>query len=478
MDKDLVGLILAAGRSERFSCFGRDKPKVLFKVGGRRLLLRNIELMRDQLNIKYIYIVVGYGKESIINLCGKGDKLGVSINYIVNNNLSKGLAYGLFLFKEYVNKPFCVLLGDEFYYRSNHSKLVDFLEDNFLGVCGVKKQAEERLIKKNYSVEIKNNRIDALSEKPPIVKNDYLGCGTFLFSPKIFFYIEKALKLKIAKKIEIADVLNLAAQEGEIIYPFFIKGEYVNVNNPGDLNSAKQIVRDRKHQSSKVSLIIPSDNEAEAIGTVLDDFKDKVDEIIVADNNSLDNTVSIAKDQGACVFTNNYSGYGAALKFAAQKASGDILVFVEADGSFRSYDLGKILKCLKNYDMAIGTRTAKAAGMNIFLRYGNILMARLVKFLWKKHFPPQLSDVGCTYRGIWKSSYLEIFSDLKTDGPEFSLEMMIESIKNSFKIREIPVSYFERQGGVSKHSKNLFGVIKTAMRMLRVIGLKKIKLFR
>ncbi|NQT23660.1 MAG: glycosyltransferase family 2 protein [Candidatus Omnitrophica bacterium] len=280
--------------------------------------------------------------------------------------------------------------------------------------------------------------------------------------------------------MEITDTLDIAARREKKVYPFFLDGEYVNVNNLDDLNLANYILRSQHFDKRKLSLVIPAYNEAESIGYVIDDFKNKVDEIIVADNNSVDDTAKLAKERGATVYTRAFKGYGDALRFGMEKASGDILVLTEADGSFRSRDLNKMLEYIKDADMVIGTRTTKqmveqAANMSFLLRWGNVIAAKFLELLWLRTDQPRLTDLGCTYRAIWKKAYSKIKNSLKANGPEFSPEMMIEVMNFDMRMIEIPITYGGRLGGASKFSRGLFGSIKTGMRMLKLIIYKKLR---
>ena len=87
----------------------------------------------------------------------------------------------------------------------------------------------------------------------------------------------------------------------------------------------------------------------------------------------------------------------------------------------------------------------------------------------------RFTDVGCTYRALWKNTYLEIRPGLRAVGPEFSPEMMAEGLRRQIKIVEIPVKYFQREGGESKHSVSYYHLAKTAMKMLRTIIRKKLE---
>jgi hypothetical protein len=160
-------------------------------------------------------------------------------------------------------------------------------------------------------------------------------------------------------------------------------------------------------------------------------------------------------------------------------AAGDILILTEADGSFLAKDTGKILEYLKDADMVLGTRTTsqmieQSANMSFLLRLGNILAAKFIELLWLRKHEPRLTDVGCTYRGIWKSAYNEIRGSLKGTGPEFSPEMIIAAMCYNKRIIEIPVTYSGRISGESKFSGTFFSSLITALRMFWLIIIRKI----
>lgn len=475
----IIGVIPAAGQGIRLYPRTKALQKSLVNVDGVSILKRNICIMREQLAINLIYILVGYKKHQVMNMAKEWKDLGVELKFIEVDNIKKGPAYGILQLEKYINSPFFVILGDEVYHGSNHSELLEFLDNDFTAVCAIKEVKHPYIIKKNYSVEIKDGLIVSLTEKPTEVKNNYLGCGTYLFKPSVFDYIKTTPLSANSQRVELTDTINLIASKKGKILPFMLKGEYINVNNIDDYNAANYMLRAVDFNKKTVSLIIPAYNEESSIGYVIEDFKDKVNEILVVNNNSKDMTEQIAASKGAKVLTGNFKGYGDALKFGMDNAKGDIFILAEADGSFFSRDLEKILDYLKDADMVLGTRTTKqmieqAANMSFLLRWGNVFVAKLIELLWLYKSEPRLTDVGCTYRGIWRSAYYGIRESLNGVGPEFSPEMIIEAMRYNKRIIEIPVTYSGRIGGESKFSKNILGNIKTAMRMLKLIIRKRI----
>lgn len=479
MNLELVGVIPTAGKGIRMLPNTVRMQKALLQVDGVSILERNVRIMRDQLGIRSIYVLVGYRKQQVMEQLGDGKKFNVTITYIEIDDVDKGLAYGILQLERYLKVVFCVILGDEVYLDSNHQEMLNLSGNDFDVLCAIKESQHPASIKKNYSIQMQNGLIASLVEKPEIVENNYLGCGTYFFQPGIFDYIKKAPVSSKTGRVELTEVINLVAAGGGRVYPFMLKGKYINVNSVGDYSAAKYMVRSADFNKKSVSLIIPAYNEESSIGYVIDDFKDKVNEVLVVNNNSKDKTEEIAIAKGAKVLTGSFKGYGEALKSGMDNAKGDILILTEADGSFASRDLGKILEYLKDADMVLGTRTTKqmieqAANMSFLLRWGNICMAKIIELLWLYKNEPRLTDVGCTYRGIWKSDYDVIKKSLQCCGPEFSPEMIIEAMRYNKRIIEIPVTYSGRIGGESKFSSSIFANARTALRMLRLIIIKKI----
>jgi len=235
-------------------------------------------------------------------------------------------------------------------------------------------------------------------------------------------------------------------------------------------------------KGNKVSVVIPAYNEEETIGAVVGQFKKSewVDEVLVVNNNSKDATEQVAEAAGARVVFEDKPGYGCALRRGMDEAEGEIMILTEADGSFSANDVTKFLAYIEDAGMVIGTRTTRqmldqGARMNFIIRLANIAVAKLFEIFWFFTNETRFSDVGCTYRALWKSSYRQIRPELHATGPEFSPEMMAEVIRCRIKIIEIPVRYGPRLGGESQHSGTYFKLTRTALKMLRVLVRKKFR---
>lgn len=473
----LRAIIAVAGKGVRAYPATHYTPKTMLAVAGKPLIVRNIEILRDQLGVSDITIVVGHLREQIIAALGNGEALGVSIDYLVCPDTTVGLAHGILPAIERMTEPFMVLLGDELYLESNHTAFGGIPLGDAVAACGVVQTADRRQIRKNYSVDIADGRIVRVQEKPVSPHNHLLGVGAYLFQPRIADWIRKTERSARTGQVELTDVLQAAINGGERVLPAMLTARYFNINSVDDYNYANYVARDLTFGQYRISVVIPAFNEEETIGYVIDDFLPHVHEVFVVDNSSRDRTSEVARSHGARVETVSLKGYGDTIKHGLDRAVGDILVVVEADHSFHAKDLDKLLEYLKEADMAIGTRTTRqlveqGTNMRGLVRWANVIVGKLLEALWWSQ-EPRFTDVGCTYRAIWKDFWLKIHDRMHGTGPEFAPEMMIEVLRARGRVIEIPVSYYPRAGGESKHSASFLKLSRTALRMLRTIFYKR-----
>ncbi|MEI8349911.1 MAG: nucleotidyltransferase family protein [Candidatus Omnitrophota bacterium] len=242
------GVITAAGLGIRAHPETIYIPKPMLEIGGKPILQGNIELLRDKLNIKDIYIVINHLGGKIKRYFGNGTACGVKITYLINNRMKDGLLGAVYVAMAHIRKPFVCILGEEVYLNSNHENLRYFMDkkDDFDVICAVLKTNNRELIKKNYSVVIHGERITAIKEKPKRIINNLLGCGTYVFNTNFLNYLEKLKDKSAADKPALMNVVGKLAKNGKNIYAFRLKGEYVNVNTVEDLNKANFLIKSKK----------------------------------------------------------------------------------------------------------------------------------------------------------------------------------------------------------------------------------------
>ncbi len=162
-------------------------------------------------------------------------------------------------------------------------------------------------------------------------------------------------------------------------------------------------------------------------------------------------------------------GYGHALMRGLTEAEGDLVVMVEADGTFVPSDLHKFLLYSDDFPVVFGTRTSRAAiwsgaFMPFPVRFANWLWAKVIEVLYNGTV---LTDVGCTFKLIDRKNLEQIkkyFSYSKGDGT-FSPELMIWLTLHEKKIIEIPVIYKERVGQ-SGYTGSIWRAAKLGLKML------------
>ncbi|MDD5584064.1 MAG: glycosyltransferase [Candidatus Omnitrophica bacterium] len=477
---DFVAIILAAGKGSRLYPYTKKISKVLLKVDEKTLLERNIEIIKNKFKKEEVHIIVSHYADEIKKYLESKGNCGINIVYhqIATDDIERGFIYSLLKLRSIIKKYFLIVMGDEVYFLSDHEKMFEEMQRRDFDIyCMLKEANFPEEILKNYSVQTDGERMVFLQEKPTTIINNYIGLGTIACSVKMLDLMEQELAKPHTRHF--IDLLNQGIQEGLQAYYFLSHCEYYNINNKDDLFLARYSYRSKNINTCTKSLIIPAYNEAQTIGYVVRDFKKYVDDIIVMDNVSEDGTGEIARAAGARVFSRNFKGYGDAIRQGLREANSDILIITEADATFRANDLSKLLEYLKDADAVIGTRTDGSfvqanANMDLLLRAGNIIVGKLVSLLWWNR-QCRLSDVGCTYRALWKSTYDQIKDRLTTDGPELSPEMMVEMLGCWLRLVEIPVKYNQRVIGKSKISISKWHSLIVGLKMLYCILSRRIQ---
>jgi glycosyltransferase involved in cell wall biosynthesis len=232
------------------------------------------------------------------------------------------------------------------------------------------------------------------------------------------------------------------------------------------------------YRGKTISVVMPAYNEANGIARVIADFRrlPEVDDIIVVDNASTDDTAHMARQAGARVVHESKKGYGNASKTALLTAITDYVVITESDGTFRAADLYKFLTYASEFDVVFGTRTSKTciwsgANMGWFLRYGNWAVAKLLEYL---HNGPCLTDVGCTYKLLRRESMRDMVDHLTVGGSHFSPELMLAAIRSGLRCVEIPVHYRPRIGA-SKITGDFHRAFRLGLTMIGLIIVARLR---
>ena len=218
----------------------------------------------------------------------------------------------------------------------------------------------------------------------------------------------------------------------------------------------------------RVSVIIPTHNEAQAIERVLADIPSHLaTEVIVVDSNSNDGTPEIAARMGARVVQEPRRGYGrACLTGLAAASSPDVVVFLDGDYSDRPSELPILLEPIieGRADVTLGSRLhgrASTGALPWHQVFGNRLAATLIRLLYRV----DISDLG-----PFRAGRAEVLRALALEETTYgwAVEMILKGARAGFRVVEVPVSYYPRIGK-SKISGTLKGTVGAAWFILSLI---------
>lgn len=215
----------------------------------------------------------------------------------------------------------------------------------------------------------------------------------------------------------------------------------------------------------KTVAIIPAFNEEKTIGLVLSKVKGQVDQIIVVDDGSKDNTYQIAKDKGVLVYRHPVNrGLGGALGTGIKAAlcnNADIIVTIDADGQHEPAEIQRLIKPIiaGESDVVIGSRFLTRQPMPISRRVGN----KFFNFVMRALFGIKTTDSQSGMRAFSKEAAGKI--ELCTNGMEVSSEILKEAKAKKLKIKEVPIKSIYTDYSLSK-GQNLTLGIKTFIKFL------------
>jgi glycosyltransferase involved in cell wall biosynthesis len=204
-----------------------------------------------------------------------------------------------------------------------------------------------------------------------------------------------------------------------------------------------------------VSVVIPCLNEAENIeACVTAAFEalrrmDVAGEVVVADNDSEDDSARLAEQAGARVVIERRRGYGSAYLAGFAASRGRYIVMADADLTYDFNDIPRFVAALdEGAEMVIGDRmdNIQPGAMTWLHRYvGNPILTGLLNLF----FRTGINDAHCGMRALRRDVLSRL--DLRTTGMEFASEMVIRASKENLRIAEFPIEYHPR-GGESKLS--------------------------
>jgi glycosyltransferase involved in cell wall biosynthesis len=197
--------------------------------------------------------------------------------------------------------------------------------------------------------------------------------------------------------------------------------------------------------------IIPAFNEEESIANVVQEARKYVNQVLVVDDQSTDNTGKIARLHGAIVIYNpRNKGVGAVMKAGiayAKKLDPGITVTIDADGQHRPEDIPRLIQPIVagKADIVLGSRFlyGEPTNMSQIKRIGNRLITCITGFLAGVKF----TDTQTGFRAFNRKALLSL--DLASDFT-YTQEMILLLCHKGFRCAEVPVQMYSRKHGKSR----------------------------
>lgn len=225
----------------------------------------------------------------------------------------------------------------------------------------------------------------------------------------------------------------------------------------------------------KLSIVIPAYNEARRLPSTLASIAEYLEvaelpaEIIVVDDGSTDGTAEAAKSvPGKSMppkiigFEGN-QGKGAAVKEGMLAATGDYVLFMDADNSTHITEVEKLLKVAvkDKIPVVIGSRYQASDSIKIKQPWYRVWISRMGNRLIRYTVLPGVLDTQCGFKLFSKKAAAEIAPKLTMSGFSFDMELLVIAKQLGLKIREVPVNWYDTPG------KTRVRPIKSSLRTLR-----------
>ena len=204
----------------------------------------------------------------------------------------------------------------------------------------------------------------------------------------------------------------------------------------------------------KISVVIPTRNEEGMIKEIIEGCRPYADELLVVDGHSSDKTREIAEAAGVKVILDNGKGKGAALRYAATVVTGDIIVFIDADGSHDPRDIPKLVEPIikGEADHVSGSRLIGGSSElhggfdECFRLMGSSFITACIN--WR--FKVILSESQNGFRAIKTDVIRQL--GLEENITTIEQEMIMKTLKKGFRMAEVPTHEHKRKMGYSKIS--------------------------
>lgn len=199
------------------------------------------------------------------------------------------------------------------------------------------------------------------------------------------------------------------------------------------------------YNNKKISVVIPCLNEEEGLKYIFKMMPSLVDEAIVVDNGSTDNSMEVAKNHNARIFNEATRGYGATILRGLREVTGDIVIILDGDGTYPVTEIENLCRFLEEgtYDFITGCRfpLTDNSVMPLINRFSNYFIA----WLTRKIYRVQIKDTQTGFIVFRKDIMGKL--NLVSKGMEFTQEIKMKAwLDKSIKCAESHIPYCKRFG--------------------------------
>ena len=197
-------------------------------------------------------------------------------------------------------------------------------------------------------------------------------------------------------------------------------------------------------QRVKISVVLPAKNEAAAVGVTVARIRKLLPqaEVLVVNDGSTDDTAAVAQADGACVVNHPYSkGNGASIKTGARIATGEVIVFMDADGQHDPADIPRLLeKMHQGHDMVVGARQ-KGSQASVGRGLANGLYNRLASWMTGH----RVEDLTSGFRAVRATKFRE-FLNLLPNGFSYPTTCTMAFFRAGYSVSYVPIHASKRIG--------------------------------
>jgi len=248
----MKGIILHGGHGTRLRPLTHTGPKQLLKIANKPMSQYVLEDLRNA-GIKDIAIIIGdVYPEKVKEFYGNGEKFGVNLTYVYQDN-PKGIAHAISLCEDFIgNDKFIVYLGDNIL-RTGLSSFVDKFQNSLSDAQILLAEVENP--SQFGVVDIKENKILKIIEKPKNPPSNFAVIGVYFLTSKIFKIISE-LKPSWRGEFEITEALQLLMDKGLNVEHDYVTGWWKDTGTPKDILHANQLILESMKDKDNAGIFI------------------------------------------------------------------------------------------------------------------------------------------------------------------------------------------------------------------------------